>query len=103
MVVVFIDLKVLPPAFKRCSILIEDSFCCDDQNEVCRGSLYENQRWSVVATLFGLLGCSVAVSLKAELLLTLAALSQTPLIAATVWHSLEASQVSKQKCWLFSF
>ncbi|XP_025098310.1 nuclear pore complex protein Nup205-like isoform X3 [Pomacea canaliculata] len=64
-----------------------------EQNEVCRGSLYENQRWSVVATLFGLLGCSVAVSLKAELLLTLAALSQTPLIAATVWHSLEASQI----------
>nr|KAG5691714.1 hypothetical protein BaRGS_010217 [Batillaria attramentaria] len=53
--------------------------------------------WSVVVILFGLLGCSVAVSLKRELLLTLAALSQTPMIAATVWQTLEASQVELEE------
>ena len=68
------------------------------QNEVCRGALCENQHWSVVVTLFGLLGCSIAVTLKRELLLTLAAVSRTPMIAATVWQTLEASQVSVSAC-----
>ena len=63
------------------------------QNEICRGALCENQHWSAVVTLFGLLGCSIAITLKRELLLTLAAVSRTPMIAATVWQTLEASQV----------
>lgn len=53
----------------------------------------ENQQWSVVMLLFGLVSCSVPPQMKAELLRTLAALAKTPEIAATLWQTLEASQV----------
>lgn len=70
---------------------------------MCRGALCENQQWSVVVTLFGLLGCSVAITLKRELLLTLAAVSKTPLIATNIWQTLEASQVAFCMSWILFF
>ncbi|KAL8613661.1 hypothetical protein ACOMHN_029753 [Nucella lapillus] len=75
-----------------CSLLVLTQTVAE-QNEMCRGALCENQHWSMVVTLFGLLGCSVPVTLKRELLLTLAAVSKTPMIAATIWQTLEASQI----------
>ncbi|XP_035827391.1 nuclear pore complex protein Nup205 [Aplysia californica] len=62
-------------------------------NETCRSAFCENQQWSVVMVLFGLLGCSVTVQMKGELMRTLAAISQTPVFAATIWQTLEASQI----------
>ena len=63
------------------------------QNDHCRIAMCETQQWSVVMLLFGLVSCSVPSQMKVELLMTLAALAQTPEIAATLWQTLEASQV----------
>ncbi|KAK7106896.1 nuclear pore complex protein Nup205-like [Littorina saxatilis] len=84
---------ITPQELEGLCSLLELSRTVAEHNEICRGALCENQQWSVVVTLFGLLGCSVPVKLKGELLLTLAAVSKTPMIAATVWQTLEASQI----------
>uniref|UniRef100_A0A2C9L850 Nuclear pore complex protein Nup205 n=1 Tax=Biomphalaria glabrata TaxID=6526 RepID=A0A2C9L850_BIOGL len=62
-------------------------------NETCRSAFCENQQWSVVMVLFGLLTCSVNIQLKGELLSTLASIAQTPVFAATIWQILESSQI----------
>ncbi|CAL1531629.1 unnamed protein product, partial [Lymnaea stagnalis] len=62
-------------------------------NDTCRSSFCENQQWSVVMVLFGLLGCSVSIQMKGEILITLASFAQTPVIASTIWQTLESSQV----------
>ncbi|XP_059166343.1 nuclear pore complex protein Nup205-like isoform X2 [Physella acuta] len=62
-------------------------------SDTCRSSFCENQQWSVVMVLFGLLACSVSVQMKGELLSTLAAIAQTPVFAATIWQTLESSQI----------
>ena len=77
------------------------------QNETCRSALCENQQWSLVMVLFGLLSCSVTVHMKGELLLTLAAIAHTPVFASTIWQTLETSQVlfvclSVILYWLFN-
>ncbi|BFZ24882.1 hypothetical protein BsWGS_27921 [Bradybaena similaris] len=64
-----------------------------DLNETCRSLFCENQQWSVVVVLFGLLSCNVTVQMKGDILCTLAAIAQVPLIAATIWQTLEASQI----------
>ncbi|CAG5133814.1 unnamed protein product [Candidula unifasciata] len=63
------------------------------QNETCRSLFCENQQWSVVVVLFGLISCNVTVNMKGDILCTLAAFAQTPLFAATIWQTLEASQI----------
>ena len=63
------------------------------QSDNCRVAMCENQHWSVVMLLFGLVSCSVPAPMKSELLLTLAALARNLEIAATLWTTLEASQV----------
>ena len=47
--------------------------------------------------MFGLVGCSVPVNLKAEILLALAALAKSPEIASNLWQTLEISQVRMVK------
>ncbi|XP_052238220.1 nuclear pore complex protein Nup205-like isoform X2 [Dreissena polymorpha] len=64
-----------------------------EQNENCRILVCENQHWSVVMLLFGLVSCSVPPHMKSVLLRTLTALARTPEIAATLWQTLEASQI----------
>ncbi|XP_052809828.1 nuclear pore complex protein Nup205-like [Mya arenaria] len=64
-----------------------------EQSDNCRVAMCENQHWSVVMLLFGLVSCAVPPTMKAELLRTLAALARTPEIAATLWQTLEASQI----------
>ncbi|XP_048578619.1 nuclear pore complex protein Nup205 isoform X2 [Nematostella vectensis] len=64
-----------------------------DQDEVARIALCESQVWLPVASLFGLLGCSIPISLKACILNTLAAFAKSPEIAASMWHTLELAQV----------
>lgn len=53
----------------------------------------ENQQWSVVMLMFGLITCSVPPKMKSELLRTLAAFARTAEIASTLWQTLETSQV----------
>ena len=63
------------------------------QDEAARVVMYENQTWLPVASLFGLIGCSVPRSLKADILTTLAAFARSPEIAGSMWHTLESAQV----------
>jgi nuclear pore complex protein Nup205 len=60
---------------------------------MARVALCDNPNWAPLTVLLGLVSCSVPIPLKAELLLTLAALSRTANTAATLWHNLEASQI----------
>ncbi|KAJ8314739.1 hypothetical protein KUTeg_006889 [Tegillarca granosa] len=64
-----------------------------EKNELCRVALCENQQWSAVVLFFGLVTCSVPPILKAELFHILAAFSKTSEIAASLWQTLEASQI----------
>ena len=68
-------------------------YVCMFQDESARIALCENQQWLPVVLMLGLVGCSVPSKLKAELLLTLAAFGRTPDFAASLWQSLEVSQV----------
>lgn len=64
-----------------------------ENDEMARVALCDNPNWAPLSVLLGLVSCSVPIPLKAELLLTLAALAKTPTTAATLWHNLEASQI----------
>ncbi|KAJ4431675.1 hypothetical protein ANN_20275, partial [Periplaneta americana] len=64
-----------------------------ENDEMARVALCDNPSWAPLTVLLGLVSCSVPIPLKAELLLTLAALAKTPDTAATLWHNLEASQI----------
>lgn len=62
-------------------------------DDVSRVSFCEIPSWNVINVFIGLIGCSVQISLKAELLRTLAAFAKSSTNAITIWHSLEASQI----------
>lgn len=68
-------------------------YIVSENDEMARVALCDNPNWAPLTVLLGLVSCSVPIPLKAELLLTLAALAKTPNIAATLWHNLEASQI----------
>ena len=57
--------------------------------------MYENQTWLPVASMFGLIGCAIPRVLKSEIFLTLAEFARSPEIAATMWQTLENSQVNE--------
>lgn len=62
-------------------------------DEVARIALCEHPSWAPLHTLLGLLGCSVPITLKADLLLTLAALGKSKDTAIQLWNNIEASQI----------
>lgn len=62
-------------------------------DEVARIALCEHPTWSPLHVLMGLVSCSIDVSLKADLLLTLAALAKSNETAIQLWVNLEASQI----------
>ncbi|XP_075229968.1 nuclear pore complex protein Nup205 isoform X2 [Lycorma delicatula] len=64
-----------------------------EYDDVSRLALCENPAWAPLTVLLGLVSCCIQITLKAELLLTLAALAKSPDSAATLWHNLEASQI----------
>ncbi|XP_056015581.1 nuclear pore complex protein Nup205-like isoform X3 [Ostrea edulis] len=64
-----------------------------EYNENCRVAFCENQQWQVAVVLFGLVTCSIPLNLKAEIFRVLAAFAKTPDVAASLWHTLEASQI----------
>lgn len=70
--------------------------CCfvfQSQSENARLALCEHPQWTPVVVILGLLQCSIPPVLKAELLKTLAAFGKSPEIAASLWQSLEYTQV----------
>uniref|UniRef100_A0A8D3E9I1 Nucleoporin 205 n=1 Tax=Scophthalmus maximus TaxID=52904 RepID=A0A8D3E9I1_SCOMX len=62
-------------------------------SENARLALCEHPQWTPVIVMLGLLQCSVPPVLKAELMLCLAAFGKSPEIAASLWQSLEYTQV----------
>lgn len=64
-----------------------------EHDEVSRLAFCENPAWAPLTLLLGLVTCSIQIPLKAELLLTLAALAKSPDTATVLWHNLEASQI----------
>ena len=68
----------------------------NSQSENARLALCEHPQWTPVVVILGLLQCSIPPVLKAELLKTLAAFGKSPEIAASLWQSLEYTQVVLQ-------
>ncbi|XP_049630227.1 nuclear pore complex protein Nup205 [Suncus etruscus] len=62
-------------------------------SENARLTLCEHPHWTPVVVILGLLQCSIPPVLKAELLKTLAAFGRSPEIAASLWQSLEYTQI----------
>ncbi|KAM8974449.1 nuclear pore complex protein Nup205 isoform 2-T2 [Pelodytes ibericus] len=62
-------------------------------SESARLALCEHVQWMPVVVILGLLQCSIPPVLKAELLKTLAAFGKSPEIAASLWQSLEYTQI----------
>ncbi|XP_053108091.1 nuclear pore complex protein Nup205 isoform X2 [Hemicordylus capensis] len=62
-------------------------------SENARLALCEHPQWTPVVVVLGLLQCSIPPILKAELLETLEAFGKSPEIAASLWQSLEYTQV----------
>ncbi|XP_037243609.1 nuclear pore complex protein Nup205 [Falco biarmicus] len=62
-------------------------------SENARLALCEHPQWTPVVVILGLLQCSIPPILKAELLETLTAFGRSPEIAASLWQSLEYTQV----------
>ncbi|XP_053478778.1 nuclear pore complex protein Nup205 [Ictalurus furcatus] len=61
--------------------------------ENARLALCEHPQWTPVVVMLGLLQCSVQPALKAHLLHALAAFGKSPEIAASLWQSLEYTQI----------
>uniref|UniRef100_A0A8C9W8T5 Nucleoporin 205 n=1 Tax=Scleropages formosus TaxID=113540 RepID=A0A8C9W8T5_SCLFO len=62
-------------------------------SENARLALCEHPQWTPVVVMLGLLQCSVQPILKAELLRCLAAFAKSPEIAASLWQSIEYTQI----------
>uniref|UniRef100_A0A673LRB1 Nuclear pore complex protein Nup205-like n=1 Tax=Sinocyclocheilus rhinocerous TaxID=307959 RepID=A0A673LRB1_9TELE len=62
-------------------------------SENARLALCEHPQWTPVVVMLGLLQCSVQPVLKAQVLHALAAFGKSPEIAASLWQSLEYTQV----------
>ncbi|XP_053575664.1 nuclear pore complex protein Nup205 [Bombina bombina] len=62
-------------------------------SESARLALCEHAQWTPVVVILGLLQCSIPPILKAELINTLAAFGKSPEIAASLWQSLEYTQI----------
>lgn len=64
-----------------------------EYDDFSRLALCENPGWSPLNVSLGLVSCSVPIPLKADLLLTLAALSKSSEVAVETWELLESSQI----------
>ncbi|XP_029472832.1 nuclear pore complex protein Nup205 isoform X2 [Rhinatrema bivittatum] len=62
-------------------------------SENARLALCEHPQWTPVVMILGLLQCSIPPILKAEFLRTLTAFGKSPEIAASLWQSLEYTQI----------
>lgn len=64
-----------------------------DQDETARIAICDQPTWAPMQVMLGLISCSVPISFKAELFLTLAALGKSKRTANQLWNYLESSQV----------
>ncbi|XP_066259964.1 nuclear pore complex protein Nup205 [Euwallacea similis] len=64
-----------------------------EHDPFARVALCEHPVWSPLGILLGLVSCSVPILLKADLLQTLAVLSQSIANASQMWENLESSQI----------
>lgn len=64
-----------------------------EHDEFSRLAMCEHPGWSPLSVMLGLVSCSIPIPLKADLLLTLAALSKSSENASQMWENLEASQI----------
>lgn len=64
-----------------------------EHDEFARIALCDHPNWQPLVVLLGLVGCAVPIALKAELLLTLAALAKSKETALQLWQNLEVSQI----------
>ncbi|XP_069619286.1 nuclear pore complex protein Nup205 isoform X1 [Ranitomeya imitator] len=62
-------------------------------SESARLALCEHVQWTPVIVILGLLQCSIPPALKAELLKVLTAFGKSPEVAASLWQSLEHTQI----------
>lgn len=62
-------------------------------DDVARIALCEHPSWAPLHILLGLVSCSIDISLKTDLLYTLAALGKSKETALQLWVNLEASQI----------
>ncbi|VDM15815.1 unnamed protein product [Hydatigera taeniaeformis] len=60
---------------------------------IARSAFASNTKWCLIPTVIGLITCPLPVSMKADLLYLLSALSHTPAIAAEVWCALMDSHL----------
>ncbi|XP_044732734.1 nuclear pore complex protein Nup205 [Chrysoperla carnea] len=75
----------------HCVLLLIRTVATHD--EFARIALCEHPGWAPLSVLLGLVSCSVPIPLKADLLITLAALAKSPETASQLWNNLEASQI----------
>lgn len=64
-----------------------------ERDEVARIAICDQPTWAPMQVMLGLVSCSVPISFKSELFLTLAALAKSKRTANQLWNYLEASQV----------
>lgn len=64
-----------------------------EHDDISRLAFCENLEWSCISILLGLVTCSIDVSLKADIVLTLSALAKSPEIGNIIWKNLETTQV----------
>ena len=64
-----------------------------EHDDFSRLALCEHPGWAPLSVLLGLIGCSIPIPLKANILITLAALCKSPEIATQMWNNLEVSQI----------
>lgn len=62
-------------------------------DEKARFFLCESRSWGPVHSLLGLVSCSIDLTLKADLLLTLSALGKSKETALSLWFNLESCQI----------
>ncbi|GAB0093387.1 Nuclear pore complex protein Nup205 [Sergentomyia squamirostris] len=62
-------------------------------DEMARIAICEQITWSPLQIMIGLVGCSIIIPLKADLMRTLAALGQSRETALQLWNCLEVSQI----------
>lgn len=64
-----------------------------EQDEVARIAICDQPSWAPMQVMLGLISCSVPITFKSELFLTLAALAKSKRTANQLWNYLESSQV----------
>uniref|UniRef100_A0A1B0A9W8 Nuclear pore complex protein Nup205 n=1 Tax=Glossina pallidipes TaxID=7398 RepID=A0A1B0A9W8_GLOPL len=85
--------SINPNEIEGLRVVLEVIRSVAEYDEVARIAMCEHPNWNPLCTLIGLLTCSVPLALKADILVTLAALGKSRETANLLWNNLEASQI----------